>query len=140
MKARRVVVTGVGLLSPVGLNARESWNNILEGKSGAGLITRFDTEGWPVRIAAEVKGFDPLQFMDKRESRRIDTFIQHALATAEEAVNDADLKINETNASKVGVFIGAGIGGLPVIEESHTKMMNATQNGWKKVSPFFIPS
>lgn len=140
MKTRRVVITGVGLLSPVGLNARESWNNILDGKSGAGLISRFDTEGWPVKIAAEVKGFDPLQFMDNREARRIDTFIQYALATAEEAITDADLQINESNATKVGVFIGAGIGGLPIIEETHRKMMEAPQNGWKKVSPFFIPS
>ena len=140
MEKRRVVVTGVGLISPVGLNAQESWNNILDGKSGAGQITRFDTEGWPVTIAAEVKGFDPLQYMDKRESRRIDTFIQYALATAEEAINDAELKINETNATRVGVFIGAGIGGLPIIEETHNKMMKAPQNGWKKVSPFFIPS
>lgn len=139
MNSRRVVVTGIGLVTPVGNTTEESWNALLEGKSGAGLITRFDTAGWPVRIAAEVKGFDPLQFVEKKDVRKMDIFIQYAIGAADQAIKDAGLNIKEDNSERVGVFIGSGIGGLPIIERQHA-IMYTQPNGWRKISPFFIPS
>jgi 3-oxoacyl-[acyl-carrier-protein] synthase II len=139
MKDRRLVITGIGTVSPVGNTREDTWNNLLSGKSGAGQITRFDTEGWPVTIAAEVKGFDPLNFMEKREVRRTDRFIHYAIAATEEAMADSGLVIDDTNAPRVGVYIGSGIGGLQIIEDQKEKMVTA-ETPWKKISPFFIPS
>lgn len=139
MEWRRVVVTGIGMVTPLGNTTDETWNNILEGKSGVGQITRFDTEGWPVTIAAEIKDFDPLLYMHKKEVRKMDRFIQYAYGASEQALQDAGLEITENNATRIGVYIGSGIGGLPVIEAQHIKMFE-NENGWKKISPFFIPS
>lgn len=133
------MVTGIGLVTPVGNTTEESWNALLEGKSGVDLITRFDTSGWPVRIAAEVKDFDPLLYIEKKDVRKMDIFIQYAIGAADQAIKDAGLEINEDNSERVGVFIGSGIGGLPIIERQHA-IMYTRPNGWKKISPFFIPS
>lgn len=133
---RRVVVTGLGVLSPLALTAEETWSRILRGESGAGPITHFDTEGWPVRIACEVKGFDPLRYMDKKEARRTDRFIQLALAAAREAVASSGLCITPKNAERVGVSVGSGIGGIATIEEQHKILL---ERGHSRISPFFIP-
>lgn len=139
MKPRRVVVTGIGLVTPVGNSAAETWDNLLAGKSGIGEITRFDTEGWPVKIAGEVKDFDPHVYIEHKDLKKMDRFIHFAIAAAEMAKADSGLEVTESNATRVGVFIGTGIGGLPIIEEQHEKLIT-NANGWKKISPFFIPS
>lgn len=139
MEARRVVVTGIGVVTPVGNTTAETWEAVLDGRSGVSHITTFDTEGWPVRIAAEVKNFDPLLYMSHKDVRRMDRFIQYALAAAEQAVTDAALTVTTENRNEIGVFIGSGIGGLPVIERQHQQMYTSP-NAWKKFSPFFIPS
>lgn len=133
---RRVVVTGMGVVSPLALTAEETWGRILRGESGAGPITHFDTEGWPVRIACEVKGFDPLDYMDRKEARRTDRFIQLALAAAREAVASSGLRITPENAERVGVSVGSGIGGIATIEEQHRILL---ERGHSRISPFFIP-
>jgi 3-oxoacyl-[acyl-carrier-protein] synthase II len=133
---RRVVVTGMGVVSPLALTAEETWARILRGESGAGPITHFDTEGWPVRIACEVKGFDPLQYMDKKDARRTDRFIQLALAAAREAMASSGLRITPENAERVGVSVGSGIGGIATIEEQHKILL---ERGHSRISPFFIP-
>ena len=133
---RRVVVTGMGVVSPLALTAEETWGRILRGESGAGPITHFDTEGWPVRIACEVKGFDPLQYMDKKDARRTDRFIQLALAAAREAMASSGLRITAENAERVGVSVGSGIGGIATIEEQHKILL---ERGHSRISPFFIP-
>jgi 3-oxoacyl-[acyl-carrier-protein] synthase II len=134
--ARRVVVTGIGLLCGIGKTAPEIWNNLLSGKSGMAPITSFDATGFPVTFAAEVKGFNPLDFMEKKESRKIGRFIHFALAAAHEAITNSGLKIGPENAERVGVNIGSGIGGFDVIEREHIAML---QGGPRKISPFFIP-
>jgi 3-oxoacyl-[acyl-carrier-protein] synthase II len=134
--ARRVVVTGIGLLCGIGRTAPEVWNNLLSGKSGMAPITSFDTTGFPVTFAAEVKGFDPLDFMEKKEARKMGRFIHFALAAAHEAITNSGLKIGPSNAERVGVNIGSGIGGFDVIEREHSAML---QGGPRKISPFFIP-
>lgn len=139
MQARRVVVTGIGLVTPVGNTAHETWDALLQGRSGVTRITRFDVEGWPVQIAGEVKDFDPLQYIPQKELRRMDRFIYFAIAAALQAVEDSGLVIDESNRNEVGVYIGSGIGGLPVIERQKHKM-EASEKPWKKFSPFFIPS
>ena len=116
---RRVVVTGIGLVSPVGLTARENWDALLAGRSGIGPITRFDASDYACRIAGEVKGFDPSLFLDRKEIKKFDTFIHYAVAAAKEALAESGLSITEENAEAVGVCIGSGIGGLPLIEETH---------------------
>jgi 3-oxoacyl-[acyl-carrier-protein] synthase II len=136
---RRVVVTGIGLVTPVGPTTAETWRALLEGRSGVGRITQFDVEGWPVQIAAEVKGFDPEAYLSKKELRRMDRFVQFAMAAAEQAVRDSGLTIDDSNRNEVGVYIGSGIGGLPIIERQFHKMVNSKQV-WKEFSPFFIPS
>ncbi|HEX4966674.1 MAG TPA: beta-ketoacyl-ACP synthase II [Thermoanaerobaculia bacterium] len=133
---RRVAVTGVGLVSPLGVGTAESWEALLAGKSGIGPITRFDTAEYPSRIAGEVKGFNPLDYLDKKEVKKSDTFIQYALAAARFAVEDSGLAIGEANADRVGVVIGSGIGGLPLIEAMHKTLL---ERGPSRVSPFFIP-
>jgi 3-oxoacyl-[acyl-carrier-protein] synthase II len=133
---RRVVVTGVGLVSPVGVGTAENWNALLAGKSGIGPITRFDTTEYPCRIAGEVKGFDPLDYVDKKEVKKSDTFIHYALAASRFALEDSGLKIDAGNEDRVGVVIGSGIGGLPLIEATHKVLL---EKGPSRVSPFFIP-
>ena len=134
--ARRVVVTGIGLLCGIGKTAPEVWNNLLAGKSGMAPITGFDATGFPVTFAAEVKGFNPLDFMEKKEARKMGRFIHFALAAAQEAITSSGLKIGPWNAERVGVNIGSGIGGFDVIEREHSAML---QGGPRKISPFFIP-
>ncbi|HKH43812.1 MAG TPA: beta-ketoacyl-ACP synthase II [Thermoanaerobaculia bacterium] len=133
---RRVVVTGVGLVSPLGVGTAQNWEALLEGRSGIGPITRFDASRYPTRIAGEVKGFNPLDFLDKKEVKKSDTFIHYGLAAAQFAVEDSALVIDESNADRVGVVIGSGIGGLPLIEATHKVLL---ERGPDRVSPFFIP-
>ena len=134
---RRVVVTGVGLLCGVGNTAPEVWRQILAGASGAGPIQGFDASGFPVTFAAEVKNFDPLQFVDKKEARKMGRFIHFAFAAVAEAMAQSGLQITEDVADRVGVFIGSGIGGFEIIEREHNNLL---QGGPRKMSPFFIPA
>ncbi len=134
---RRVVITGVGLVSAVGLDADESWRNLLAGKPGVAPITHFDTTGFSATIAAEVKGFDPLNFMEKKDVKKMGRFIQLALAASQQAVRQSQLQITPEIADRVGVFIGSGIGGFDVIEREHTALM---EGGPRRISPFFIPA
>ena len=134
---RKVVVTGIGLVCAVGNTAPETWKNLVAGKSGIAPITQFDTTGFSVTFAAEVKNFDPLQFVDKKESRKMARFIHLAMAATEEAVKSAGLTINASNADRSGVFIGSGIGGFEVIEREHSNLL---AGGPRKISPFFIPA
>lgn len=136
MGKRRVVVTGMGMISPLGLNLRSSWQAAVEGKSGVGYITHFDAKDYPVRIAAEVKGFDPTQYIEPKEVRKMDRFIQFAMAAAEMALQDAELKITPEIGERTGIVIGSGLGGLPVIEAYHKILL---ERGWRKITPFFIP-
>jgi len=123
-------------VSPLGVGTAENWNALLAGKSGIGPITRFDTAEYPSRIAGEVKGFNPLDYVDKKEVKKSDTFIHFALAAARFALQDSGLRIDEENADRVGVVIGSGIGGLPLIEATHKILL---EKGPSRVSPFFIP-
>jgi 3-oxoacyl-[acyl-carrier-protein] synthase II len=133
---RRVVVTGMGLVSPVGIGIEENWSNLISGKSGIGPITRFDSSAFATHIAGEVKNFHPEEFINKKELRKMDPFLQFALVAAHYAMEDAKLKIAPEISSRVGVVMGCGLGGLLTIEESHKLILEA---GPKKVSPFFIP-
>ncbi len=137
-KRRRVVVTGMGLITPVGLNVEETWAALLAGRSGAGPVTLFDASDQHVRFACEVKGFDPEQYMDRKEARRADRFLQFAVATADQAVRQAGLEdmSPETPNDRVGVIVGSGIGGLSTLEDQHSKLLD---KGPQRVSPFFIP-
>jgi 3-oxoacyl-[acyl-carrier-protein] synthase II len=134
---RRVVITGLGLVCGVGNTAGEVWRQLLAGASGMGPIQGFDTTGFPVTFAAEVKNFDPLNFVDKKESRKMGRFIHFAFAATQEAMEQSGLKITPENAERVGVFIGSGIGGFEIIEREHTNLLNG---GPRKISPFFIPA
>jgi 3-oxoacyl-[acyl-carrier-protein] synthase II len=136
MEHRRVVVTGLGLICGVGKTAPEVWEGLMAGRSGMAEIKAFDLTGHPVRFAAEVKDFDPLLFVDKKESRKMGRFIHFALAAAAEAMAHSGLKITEENHDQVGVHIGSGIGGFDVIEREHQNLLSG---GPRKVSPFFIP-
>ncbi len=133
---RRVVITGLGAVTPVGIGVDNTWQAVLAGKSGIGPITRFDASDYACRIAAEVKGFDPADHLEKKEIKKMDTFIQYAMAASQEAVDDARLTITPETAKRVGVYIGAGIGGLPAIEQYHKVLQD---KGPGRVSPFFIP-
>ena len=133
---RRVVVTGIGLVSPVGLTREENWDALLAGRSGIGPITRFDASDYACRIAGEVKGFDPALFLDRKEIKKFDTFVHYAVAAAKEALAESGLAITEENAEAVGVCVGSGIGGLPLIEETHKVLL---EKGPRRISPFFIP-
>jgi 3-oxoacyl-[acyl-carrier-protein] synthase II len=135
--ARRVVVTGIGLVSALGVGTEETWQNLLAGKSGAATITHFDPTGFPVTFAAEVKGFDPLRFVEKREVKKMGLFIQFAMAASEFAMEQSGLKITPDIAEQTGVYIGSGIGGFDVIEREHTELM---KGGPRRISPFFIPA
>jgi 3-oxoacyl-[acyl-carrier-protein] synthase II len=134
---RRVVVTGIGLICAVGNRTQEVWQNLLAGKSGVGRITQFDSSKHACQIAAEVKNFDPLNFIEKKEVKKMGRFIHLALAAAEEAVQMSGLKVTPENAENVGVHIGSGIGGFDIIEREHTALM---EGGPRKISPFFIPA
>ncbi|MCL0038049.1 beta-ketoacyl-ACP synthase II [Thermodesulfovibrionales bacterium] len=136
MGKKRVAITGLGLVTPLGIGVEASWGSAVEGRSGVGHITHFDASSFPVRIAGEVKGFDPGQYSDTKEIKKMDRFIHLSLAAATMAVEDSGLKIAAKNAEKVGVSIGAGIGGLPALEHYHTALL---EKGYKRVSPFFIP-
>ncbi len=136
MSRRRVVVTGLGIVSPVGIGVDEAWASILAGRSGIGPITRFDASGFPVRIAGEVKGFDVSKWLSAKESRRYDTFIHYGLVAAMESIRDAGLEGWNGDKERAGVCIGSGIGGLPMIEETHSAY---SAGGLRKVSPFFVP-
>ena len=136
MSRRRVVVTGLGIISPVGNGVPEAWKNILGGTSGITRITRFDASAFTSQIAGEVKGFDPAQVLSAKEARRFDTFIHYGLAAAIEAIKDSGLDFDREQREQVGVCIGSGIGGLPLIEETHKTML---ASGPRKISPFFIP-
>jgi 3-oxoacyl-[acyl-carrier-protein] synthase II len=135
--SRRVVVTGVGLVSPVGMGTQTNWDALCAGTSGIGPITRFDATAFSTRFAGEVKNFDPLQFIEKKELKKMDIFIQFAVAAAQYAMDDAKLAIDAALAPRVGVFIGSGIGGFTTIEEQHSAYL---EGGPRKISPFFIPS
>ncbi len=136
MAKRRVVVTGLGIVSPVGLNLKESWDNILAGKSGAAPITEFDTEDFAVKFACTVKDFDATQYITKKDLKKMDTFIHYGIAAAAQAIEDAGLEVTEDNAERIGVSIGSGIGGLPMIERNKDLY---EKGGPRKISPFFVP-
>jgi 3-oxoacyl-[acyl-carrier-protein] synthase II len=136
LSRRRVVVTGLGIISPVGNGVPEAWKNILAGASGIARITRFDPAAFSAQIAGEVKGFDPAQHISAKEARRFDTFIHYGLAAAIEAIRDAGLDFDRERREQVGVCIGSGIGGLSLIEETHKAVL---ASGPRKISPFFIP-
>ena len=134
---RRVVVTGVGLVSSLGIGTEVNWDALCAGDSGIASITRFDTADHSVRIAGEVKGFDPLQFVAKKDVKKMDIFIQYAIAAADFAVTDAKLEIDPETAARVGVFIASGIGGFSTIEREHKALL---EGGPRRLSPFFIPA
>jgi 3-oxoacyl-[acyl-carrier-protein] synthase II len=134
---KRVVVTGIGLVSPLGNTTEETWAGLLAGRSGVDYITRFDTSQHVVKFAAETKNFDPLKFIEKKELKKMDYFIYFAVAAAREALDDSGLKITGDLAEDVGVYIGSGIGGFGVFEREHTKML---EGGPGRISPFFIPA
>ncbi|HQA04553.1 MAG TPA: beta-ketoacyl-ACP synthase II [Thermodesulfovibrio thiophilus] len=136
MAKRRVVVTGMGMVSPLGLDLMSSWKAVIEGKSGVGYITHFDVSDYSVRIAAEVKGFDPSNYIELKEVKKMDRFIHFAVAATHMAFEDSMLKITPENAERTGIVIGSGMGGLPAIEYYHRILL---EKGWKRVSPFFIP-
>jgi len=134
---RRVAVTGIGLISPLGIGTEETWQGLMDAKSGIGPLTRFDATDYPARIAGEVDGFDPADYMPKKDIKKSDTFIHYALAASQFAMKESGLVVDESNANRVGVVIGAGIGGLPIIEEMHSVLL---ERGPSRVSPFFIPA
>ncbi len=133
---RRVVVTGVGVVSPLGTGNRKNWDALTAGVSGIDRITRFDASDFPIQIAGEVKDFNPEDFIEKKEIKKMDLFIQYSLAAAQFAMEDSGLQVTEENATRVGVLVGAGLGGLPTIEKYHLALQ---EGGYKKISPFFIP-
>lgn len=133
---RRVVVTGLGLVTPLGTGVEKSWKAICAGESGIARITRFDPSNFSSRIAGEVKDFNPEAYIEKKEVKKMDTFIHFAIAASQIAIDDSGLKITDENRDRVGVYVGAGIGGLPAIEYYHKRLL---EDGPKKISPFFIP-
>lgn len=136
MNRRRVAITGIGLVSPLGTGTQATWDGLMAGTSGIGPITRFDAGDYTSRIAGEVRDFEPEAFLDRKEIRKTDRFIQFALAASDLAVGDAGLVVDDTNATRTGVIIGSGIGGLPLIEDMHRILL---ERGPGRISPFFIP-
>lgn len=137
MSKRRVVVTGLGMLSPIGNTVADSWNAALRGESGAALIDSFDTSEHSVKFAATVKGFDIDRYMDRKEARRVDPFIRYGMAAAVQAIEDSGIPAHPPDAERIGVAIGSGIGGILTIEETHATL---TKSGPRRVSPFFVPA
>jgi 3-oxoacyl-[acyl-carrier-protein] synthase II len=135
--SRRVVVTGVGLVSPLGIGTGANWDALCAGQSGIGPITRFEASQFSARIAGEVKNFDPLQFVDKKDVKKMDVFIQLAIAASQFAMDDAKLTVSAEMATRTGVFIGSGIGGFSTIEREHKALL---ESGPRRISPFFIPA
>jgi 3-oxoacyl-[acyl-carrier-protein] synthase II len=133
---RRVVVTGIGLVSPLGIGTAPTWGGLMAGESGIGRITRFDTSDYPAQIAGEVKGFDPADFVERKDVKKSDLFIHYAIAASQFAMDDSGLVVDESNGDRVGVLIGSGIGGLPLIEHMAETLR---EKGPGRVSPFFIP-
>ena len=133
---RRVVVTGVGLVIPAGIGTESAWKNICEGRSGIGPLTRFDPNGFETKIAGEVKGFNPEAYIEKKEIKKMDLFVQYALAATREALEDSQLKITPENCDRTGVIVGTGLGGLPTLEKYHQILL---EKGPSRISPFFIP-
>ena len=138
MTKRRVVVTGLGIVSPVGSQVAEAWDNVVNGRSFIGPITRFDVSNYPTRFAGDVRGFDVDAYLPPKEARRMDPFIQYGFAAATQALKDSGLVVTDANAPRIGVAMGAGIGGLETIQNSHEKLLEA--KGPRKVSPFFVPA
>ena len=136
VELRRVVITGVGAVTPVGNSAEEFWAALIQGKSGIGPITRFDASPLPTKIAGELKGFDPLRYMDKKDDRKFDPFLKYALACAAMAVEDAGLNVERVDRTRFGVLVGSGIGGITTLLETHKILL---EKGPDRVSPFFIP-
>ncbi len=136
MSKRRVVVTGLGLITPVGIGVSESWANIINGQSGIGKITKFDCSSYPSQVAGEVKNFDPLLYILPKDARRMDTFIQFGIAAGVEAFKDSGIEVTDTNSERIGVSVGSGIGGINLIESTSDVF---DEGGVRKVSPFFIP-
>ena len=136
MSKRRVVITGLGIVSPVGNGIAEAWDNTINGRGGIGPITHFDASALPTRFAGEVKNFNPSDWMSPKEVRRMDTFIHFGLAATKMAMDDAGLQVTEQNAERIGVNVGSGIGGLPMIEENIREMI---AKGPRRISPFFVP-
>ncbi len=136
MSKRRVAVTGLGIVSPVGLDVKEAWGNIVEGRSGITRISRFDATPYASQIAGEVKGFDVTQYLPVKEARRFDVFVHYGTAAAVQAIRDSGVEVTDENAERIGVNIGSGIGGLPMIEQTHRNLL---ESGPRKISPFFIP-
>ncbi|MHB1529741.1 MAG: beta-ketoacyl-ACP synthase II [Acidiferrobacteraceae bacterium] len=136
MNKRRVVITGIGILSPVGIGVRENWDAVVSGRSGIGPVTQFDATGFPSTIAGEVKGFDPKQFLSEKDARRMDRFIQLGMAAGIEAVRDSGIEVNEATAERIGVHIGSGIGGVHTIEAT---TLQYAEKGHRRISPFYIP-
>ena len=136
MNRRRVVVTGVSMITPLGIGVKKSWQGLIEGKSGIKKITQFDASQFPTKIAGEVEGFNPEDYIETKEIKKMDRFIHFAVATAQLALGDSGLKITNSNAEKVGVIVGSGIGGLYTIEHYHSVYM---EKGPRKITPFFIP-
>jgi 3-oxoacyl-[acyl-carrier-protein] synthase II len=133
---RRVVITGLGILSPVGNDISTAWSNLLAGKSGIGPITRFDTSGYATQIAGEVRDFDVSAYMSSKEARHFDSFVHYGIAASAQALKDSGLEVSESNADRIGVVIGSGIGGLPLIEDTHDELL---KRGVRRISPFFVP-
>jgi len=136
MSKRRVVVTGLGLITPVGIGVKESWTNIINGQSGIGKITKFDCSTFPSQVAGEVKNFDPLAYIPPKDARRMDTFIQFGIAAGIEAFKDSGIEVTDNNSERIGVSVGSGIGGINLIESTNDVY---DEGGVRKVSPFFIP-
>ena len=137
MSKRRVVVTGLGMVSPLGLNVPDTWRAILEGQSGVETVTAFDTTGYSTRFSGSVKNFDPSAVLSAKDARKMDLFIQYGMVAAHEAITGSGLQVTEANAHRIGVAIGSGIGGLPMIEKNHQILL---ESGPRRISPFFIPS
>jgi 3-oxoacyl-[acyl-carrier-protein] synthase II len=136
LSKRRVVVTGLGIISPVGNTIPEAWDNVIAGRSGIARITRFDPEPFASHMAGEVRNFDVGQYLNPKEARRMDLFIQYGMAAGIQAIRDSGIEVTEANAERIGINIGSGIGGLPLIEETHQLVADS---GPRKISPFFIP-
>ena len=134
---RRVVVTGLGLVTPIGNSVEATWTSLMAGRSGADRIRKFDVEKFPVKFACEIKDFDPLDYVEKKEARKMGAFIHYAIAAAQEAMNDSGLKVTDDVSEQVGTYISSGIGDFWAIEREHSKLLN---DGPNRISPFFIPS